>query len=76
MPGVLERLEIAIDRPQRDAEPIGELLGGDPGAAGAERLGEGEQAGLAAHAIILPYKPDRRLSRRGSKVQSRKEQSP
>ena len=31
--GVLQRLEVAIDRPQRDAEPLGELGRGDAGAA-------------------------------------------
>jgi hypothetical protein len=34
--GVLQRFEVAIDRPQRDAEPIGELLGGDACASRAE----------------------------------------
>src|SRR6185312_12697743 len=62
--GVLQRFEIAVDRPERHAEAIGELLGGHAGPAGAEGLGEREQAGLAAHQM----KPDKRLSNRAGNV--------
>ena len=40
--GVLQRFEIAIDRPERDAEPIGELLCRDPGPPRAQRLRDRE----------------------------------
>ncbi len=49
---VLEGLEVPVDGAQGDAEPLRELGGGHAGTAGAEGLGEGEQAGLAAHRMI------------------------
>ena len=47
--GILQRFEIAIDGAQGDAEPVGELLSGDPRSAGPEGLGECEQPRLLSH---------------------------
>ncbi len=62
--GVAEGVEIAVDRANGDIEALGEGLGGRPGAAAAEVLGDGEEARGTTH----PYKPDIRLTNWKAKV--------
>jgi hypothetical protein len=44
-----ERVEVAIDRPDADAETLGKLLGRDPCAPGSERFGDGEKSFSSLH---------------------------
>ena len=44
-----ERVEVAIDRTDRDAEALGECFGAHPGASASELFGDGKRAPRPLH---------------------------